>query len=219
MQSPHCIVNMTSDGICSTLPLDLPEGDGMGQWETSELDGIIILQSGIYWSLKKMGREPTEREKQEEFFDEKHYKHNGEWFKVSPHYQSYNRGELTPKKIVDAWKARRENLIAYSTRYTSLGSALASEELLPFLGSWRTIGRKVGLFPLAGKRLIKTGVFSAMPDRMLEDTIAKDIDWIDEGELSYKYSVPWDDSEDTEYGLIDGVDKVIYDMEFLESQW
>ena len=49
----------------STKPLDLPLGEGLGQWEEQSFDGIMYLQSGVYyvkhdgeWALKTRGFSP-----------------------------------------------------------------------------------------------------------------------------------------------------------------
>ena len=54
LQNPHAIVQFSTDGIVSLEPLDLPIGDGLGQWEADELicdlqgRGALYALSGVY---------------------------------------------------------------------------------------------------------------------------------------------------------------------------
>lgn len=50
MQAPHSIIACETDAVFSTEPLDLDEGNGLGQWEKIEYDWIVYLQSGFYYA-------------------------------------------------------------------------------------------------------------------------------------------------------------------------
>lgn len=54
-QSPKDIVMIATDALYSLKPLDLDIGERLGQWETTELNSLFIVQPGLYWSpdLKK----------------------------------------------------------------------------------------------------------------------------------------------------------------------
>lgn len=57
--APGKIVMAATDGIYSLEPLDLELGERLGQWEAETLDGLFIVQPGLYWSpekRKKKGR-------------------------------------------------------------------------------------------------------------------------------------------------------------------
>lgn len=43
------IISLATDGILSTEPLDVDEGIELGQWECDTFDGIVHVQSGVYW--------------------------------------------------------------------------------------------------------------------------------------------------------------------------
>ncbi len=45
------IISFATDGICSTVPLNLDIGTSLGQWEASSLDGLLILKPGFYTAL------------------------------------------------------------------------------------------------------------------------------------------------------------------------
>lgn len=54
--APGKIVMAATDGIYSLEPLDLDLGDRLGQWEAEELNGLFIVQPGLYWSPEKRKR-------------------------------------------------------------------------------------------------------------------------------------------------------------------
>jgi hypothetical protein len=43
------ILSCATDGIYSTAPLELDVGEGLGQWEISQYDDIVLVRPGIYW--------------------------------------------------------------------------------------------------------------------------------------------------------------------------
>lgn len=55
-QSPGNIVMLATDALYSLDPLDLPIGDKLGQWEHERLDGLFIVQPGLYWCPEKRKR-------------------------------------------------------------------------------------------------------------------------------------------------------------------
>lgn len=54
--APGRIVMAATDGIYSLDPLPLDLGERLGQWECEELDGLFIVQPGLYWSPEKRKR-------------------------------------------------------------------------------------------------------------------------------------------------------------------
>lgn len=52
MQNPMSIVAVETDGLFSTEPLTLPLGKELGEWEEELYDGIVYVQSGVYWLSK-----------------------------------------------------------------------------------------------------------------------------------------------------------------------
>lgn len=49
-QNPTAVISVETDSICTTEPLNLDLGDGLGQWELKQYDWITYLQSGIYFT-------------------------------------------------------------------------------------------------------------------------------------------------------------------------
>jgi hypothetical protein len=54
--APNSIIMLATDGVYSTEPLPLPLGDKLGDWELQELDGLFIVQPGLYWCPEKRKR-------------------------------------------------------------------------------------------------------------------------------------------------------------------
>lgn len=65
MQAGEDLIAVETDALFTTKPLALDIGPGLGQWEESVFDGILYLQSGVYfvnesgtWKCKTRGFEP-----------------------------------------------------------------------------------------------------------------------------------------------------------------
>jgi hypothetical protein len=54
--NPNSIVMLATDGVYSTEPLALPIGDKLGDWELQRMDGLFIVQPGLYWCPEKRKR-------------------------------------------------------------------------------------------------------------------------------------------------------------------
>jgi hypothetical protein len=54
------IDSINADGIISTEPLNVTIGEGLGEWEEERYDGVLGIQSGIYW-LRQDGKWVKER--------------------------------------------------------------------------------------------------------------------------------------------------------------
>jgi hypothetical protein len=50
MQQPDAIVSCETDSVASTVPLDLKLGTYLGEWDSSEYDEMVYVQSGIYFA-------------------------------------------------------------------------------------------------------------------------------------------------------------------------
>lgn len=55
-QAPGEIVMVATDAVYSLKPLDLDEGVRLGQWDHERLDGLTIVQPGLYWCPAKRKR-------------------------------------------------------------------------------------------------------------------------------------------------------------------
>jgi hypothetical protein len=68
--APDRIVMLATDGVYSLDPLpDLDLGEKLGQWQMSELNGLFIVQPGLYWCPEK--RKKKSRGLSGKFFEEK----------------------------------------------------------------------------------------------------------------------------------------------------
>jgi DNA polymerase type B, organellar and viral len=111
MGAPHNIIAFSTDGIWSTSKLELQRGSNLGNWEHDELRGILLAQSGVYWSYLS---------------DDS----------VSHFSRGFDKDALTPQLILDAWAKGQTMVEIPTTRFVTLGSALASEER--FYSKWRS---------------------------------------------------------------------------------
>ncbi len=218
MQAPDQIINIVSDGLYSLAPLDLPTGDGMGQWKVNEYDGIIMVNPGVFWCLTKLECEPTEQERQEEFFSSNYFQYEGVWYETDTHYQGYDRDKLKPIDIVNKWRIGEGGTIKVrSTRLVTLASALLDEELYKCLGSWREIEMELYPYP-KGKRIGKKLILiEDKPADGLEGTIADDVFFM-ESPMSAKFKRSWEKEDDDSEVLIDGVDRKVYNAEHTDSE-
>lgn len=127
MRSPNSIVSIQTDGITSTVPLlsddELSRETGLGSWEFERHAGMTQVVSGVYW------------------LDD--YQQEGG---ISTHiycrgFQKQGQGldgtgnQLSRKRVVAAWTEHQHVLPCASTRFVTLGSALAGDD--QFL-KWRT---------------------------------------------------------------------------------
>jgi hypothetical protein len=52
-KSPESIIAIETDGVYSTVDLGYKDGKELGEWERTEYDDMVYLDSGIYWGRKK----------------------------------------------------------------------------------------------------------------------------------------------------------------------
>ena len=67
--NPGRIIMVATDAVYSTEPLELFLGEHLGAWEQSILDGLFIVQPGLYWCPAK--RKRKSRGLSGKFFEEK----------------------------------------------------------------------------------------------------------------------------------------------------
>lgn len=129
MQKPHAIVAVETDAVYSTEPLALDIGTGLGQWEEKRFDGIMYVQSGMYFA-----REGTE------------WKHRT---------RGFGRGDIGVDTITDwlsgIWTtddAYRSKLSVAQTRFKTMGTSLGKAEWR----RWVTADRDIHAGVPGGKR-------------------------------------------------------------------
>jgi hypothetical protein len=184
MQAPHNIIAFSTDGIWSTSKLDLDRGSGLGQWEHDELAGMLLAQSGVYWSYNLDGS-------------------------VSHFSRGFDKEALTPEIILSAWQRGETSVEIPTTRFVTLGSALASDER--FYTKWRTwdtrprrleiraIGKRQDIIPTPSSAwepqdgLVNTRAANCPMLTSIYDIHDMKHPYNDYYTLSYPIDVPWID--------------------------
>jgi hypothetical protein len=185
MQAPNDIIAFSTDGIWSTSKLDLDRGSSLGQWEHDELAGMLLAQSGVYWSYKSDGT-------------------------INHFSRGFDKDALIPDTILSAWQRGQTSVEIPTTRFVTLGSALASDER--FYTKWRTwdtrprkleiraIGKRQDITPpLAGAWKPQDGLVNTRAANCPMLTSIYDIHdakhpYNEYYTLSYPIDVPWIDN-------------------------
>jgi hypothetical protein len=138
MQAPDQIVALATDGIFSLVPLDLPMGDNLGEWEYNEWDSAVFAQSGVYF-----------------------LKTNGRWIS---HYRGFDAGTLTVENVSAGLNKGLDSLVARQTRFVTMGLALHTD--WSTWRRWVTRDRVLKLHPKGTKRTLEgrnKGIRKTMP--------------------------------------------------------
>lgn len=134
MQKPDAIIAVETDGIISTEPLDLPLGNGLGEWDYKEYDWITYVQSGLYFAgrgdeqlkLRSRGIVATSISRD----------------KILKGWARYDADQTESKSYV----------VTKTTRFHTFTSCLAVGDMSNWR-QWRTMNRHVALVPIkTGKR-------------------------------------------------------------------
>lgn len=191
------IIMCATDGIYSLVPLDVPIGDRLGQWEYKQHDGITVVQSGVYWTHEK---------------DEQ----------PAAFCRGFDRGSLHIDGIVDAWRNRQITYDASLTRFVAMGSALAGRESFKKWRDWRTVPRALSLTTEHTKRFDEldpddwtatTGPHASLVHTHAAVPAAQLVGQ----EMSGKYPLRWADEIDDIEATLDGVSLVLIEQEAYDS--
>lgn len=195
-QASEEIIWTATDGIASKVPLTLPEGEQLGEWEATFADWVFCVQPGVYQVCKDGKVETRSRGfgKQETAFEE---------IKVA-----YNANPI--------WGTYSYN----TTRFVGLGSALSRTDFWGAFGRWKEMERKITFYP--SKRtpeLILDALERGLTHRDVESMtqVPPVRYWPPAGVTGQEYSAPyqpktswtdqWDREQDNEEALdilIDG---------------
>jgi hypothetical protein len=172
MQCPESVIAFATDAIISLKELDVPESTKMGDWTKDKFNGITIVQPGVYF-LKP--EDPELDPKGDAVWNQK--------------YRGFDRGSLSRVEIVECWRKKDEYYEAPSTRFVTMGGALAlkDEDFRKYWRTWHVTNRKLRLAPWIGgkRREADTGRKRKRYHERLEPTIAND-----PGDLTQEFSVP-----------------------------
>lgn len=185
MQAPDKIICMATDGIYSTVPLELdcPADKILGKWEYQKHDGMMLVQSGFYF-----------------LFD-------GD--KISSYSRGFDR--MTERAAVieaidmikTAWKKKHFEVYLPCTRFVTIKSALAGGDWWSRWCTWYKYkmvdkktgavfeGRRLAITPHNTKRVIseKGKAELQMIQTMPESNFVPQ-------EMSLQHDIPWDVDED-----------------------
>jgi DNA polymerase type B, organellar and viral len=180
MQKPDSIIMLATDGLWSTEPLDLPLGDGLGEWEHKKFDGLTVVQSGVYWV--KEGRK---------------------WNLFCRGYDK-DAAELRRSSVLTAWKGGLSHIQVPTTRFCGMGTALAGGGAWAKWRKWDSDPRDLALRMIDTKREDveahwRTGLNLPRPHRGLVRTRAAKL--YSHNKLSFPYSLAWAKGEAKFEGL------------------
>lgn len=127
MQDPLAVICIMTDGIYATSPLELNEGDQLGQWEPNVHDAMLCVQAGVYV-----------------------VRDGDQWGTVK--FRGFDKDTFpSVADIRAAYGSGVRSLMVNSTRFIGLGSALASDTLWEEWRQWPTRQRELQLYPIAGR--------------------------------------------------------------------
>lgn len=222
-QKPNSIIAIMTDGLFSTQPLEVPISSTkeLGKWESKVHDGIIMVQSGFYWTLKDgrylgwsrgfdkivgKGRNESERRRD---------------------YQLKYQQQID--LILNAWRNKIPEVYLPCTRFITLKTALVSDTWFDRWCTWYQLGYKdflAGEFESPGRRLKITPQGTKrleIPYYKNRDLTPADIlfNTIPEhnftpNDISDLYILPWEKNQDNE-NEIEGVPILEMELEHQES--
>lgn len=184
MQAPDKIIAIATDGLWSEVPLDLDIGKDLGQWEFEKLSSFTSIQAGVYFATKETDNEQVY------------------------HYRGFNQGSINEQDVISAWANRDYNIKINTRRFTTMGTAVASEERFnSHWRKWENDKRRLELFPGSHQKRFGHMLADGRPDpaaaTQLLDTKPNSVMWFEEEVqtfrdlrekfLSRKHPLPWDE--------------------------
>lgn len=167
----NSLLGVETDGIFSTAPLPLNIGPDLGQWELTEYEDMIYLQSGFYWKLI-----------------------DGKW---QGKYRGFDKGSVTPEDALSAlqtwkpWTKEQGIIVGQTTRFQTMGQYLRIENPAESRNVWQTTPRVLTL-GMDGKRVHRPEFcractrYHSAADTMHTLTVTYPI-----GGFSHPHSLPW----------------------------
>lgn len=183
MQSPDSIIAIATDGIWSTTPLTLDIGIDLGQWEYELLSSFTSIQAGVYFAEKEDGTRVY-------------------------HYRGFNQGSISEQQVLEAWERLDYDLLVPTTRFITMGTAVASEERFnKFWRTWDTSTRRLEIIPSPSQKRFTDKEEYHQPHKELIPTFSmmdvrfnrvEGITDITERYLSKPHPLPWQETPMTE---------------------
>jgi len=178
LSAPHDVIAFETDAVFSRVPLDLPLGTRLGEWDETVYSSLTYYKSGMYYATKTDG---TQVEK----------------------CRGINKGSIDRGMVIRALardkRGQPASLPASQTRFITLGQAL--HQNFDVWRHWIT-GPRIMSIPLNGKRIDLLDSDDAHDFGDFTETE----EGFHETTFSYPYKIAWiDDPLTEEYGE-DGLD-------------
>jgi len=168
MQSLDDIIAFETDAIFSRVPIDLPIGGRLGEYEETKYESLTYLKSGFYFGTLTDGTEVAKS-------------------------RGFNAGSITRDQVIAALNNRNiETLPATQTRFIGLGQAMNQD-----MNKWRrwiTAPRDISVL-LNGKRVDLMDSADSRKD--IGDGWQETQEGHTDTMFSYRYPVAWADDDDT----------------------
>lgn len=133
MLCPGAIALFATDGILSTQPLGSTESsEELGGWEVEQLDGLVLLQAGVYWLQA-----------------------GGKWTEKSRGIDKAKDSQEVLKRLKDiltGWKKKKRAQNYSLRRFIATKWSSVSEERYNLRGLWITQSKEVKLRDVGKKR-------------------------------------------------------------------
>ena len=175
------LVSVDTDAVFSTEPLQLDEGEGLGQWDYNVYEDMIYLQSGIYflktadgkWKPKFRGLDPDSISVDQviEYFDNLNF--------------DVPFGEDLEKFMLEG----------STTRFISCRQASQFKEF-ELRGQWVTSPRKVNI-GTKGKRVHFNNHCTACQNHAAPGSEFHDLGVLRNDGISHKHPLPWLEEQDS----------------------
>lgn len=172
-QSPGHVIAVETDGIYTTTPLVFPPDTGkLGDWESERFDGIIYVQSGVYWIRKDLG-----------------YDDSYNWNKVR--IRGFGAGDID-RDVVERGLEELSPLTAHTRRFAAITGFHGTQTMTQWLEKhpvieWGGGGKRIHNDVLCGKC---RGTEQQLHDLMIH---------YPQGGYSHKHVLPWLDEEPNPY--------------------
>lgn len=183
MQNPEGIIAIATDGIWSTRPLELDIGIDLGQWEYELLSSFTSVQAGVYFAEKADGTKTY-------------------------HYRGFNQGSIVEEQVLSAWERGEYEILVPTTRFVTMGTAVASEERFNKLWrTWDTTIRRLEIVPSPSQKRFTDKENFHFPHQELISTLSmsdvrfhrvKNLDDLSEQHMSKAHPLPWQEITLTE---------------------
>lgn len=161
MSAPDDIIAFETDAVFSRVPLDVPIGERLGEWDETIYDSLTYLKSGMYWGTLEDGREVEKT-------------------------RGINRGSIPRELVIHELQNGQRKLPAEQTRFITLGQALHQDFTL--WTHWVTSPRQISV-ALWGKRIdVYDG---RMNWKRTGDGWEETVGGPHDTDMSYPYEVEW----------------------------